>query len=150
MAINQDLYQAKQQWCIQVVNAAKANLLRYGKINTGQLRDSIRFTISPNGNIRFFYLKYGVFVELGRRAGDRQPPINPILRWIRERGISPRDGQSDRSLAFAIAKSIGDNGYRGVPFFRAAIRSEKKKLTASLKKAISKSIIKTFKVNVII
>jgi hypothetical protein len=148
MAINQDLYQVKQQWCIDVINTAKANLLRYGKVNTGELRDSIRFVISSSGKISFYYAKYGLYVELGRRAGSTQPPINPILRWIQQRGINPSDGKSPRSLAFAIAKSIGDNGYAGVPFFRAAIKTEKKKLTGALKKAISKSIIKTFKVNV--
>ena len=150
MAINQDLYKAKQQWAIQVVNTAKANLLRYGKINTGDLSNSIRFVITPSGTIKFYYLKYGVFVELGRRAGDRQPPVNAILRWIQQRGITPDAGKSTRSLAFAIARSIGENGYPGVPFFRAAVKSEKKKLTGALKKAISKSIIKTFKTNITI
>lgn len=142
--INEDLYKFKQQWAIQVVNTAKANLLRFGKINTGRLRDSIRFIVTPAGNIRFFYVDYGKYVESGRRPNDRQPPINPILRWIEQKGITPRDGISKRSLAYIIARSIGEDGIRPAPFMTNAIKSEKKKLTNQLKKAIGNSIKKRF------
>jgi hypothetical protein len=145
MAISQALYKLKQQWCIKVVNAAKANLLRFGKINTGALRDSIRFNITPKGNIRFFYLQYGVYVELGRRPGDRPPPTKPILQWIEQRGITPDKGTSKRSLAYIIARSIGEKGIKPTPFMRAAIKQQKIGLSKQLAKEIAKTVVMDFK-----
>ena len=145
MAISQVLYRLKQQWCIKVVNTAKANLLRFGKINTGALRDSIRFNITPKGNIRFFYLQYGVYVESGRKPGDRQPPTKPILQWIEQRGITPDKGVSKRSLAFIIARSIGEKGIRPTPFMKAAIKQSKIGLSKQLAKEIAKTVVMDFK-----
>ena len=145
MAISQALLKLKQQWCIKVVNAAKANLLRFGKINTGALRDSIRFNITPKGNIRFFYLQYGVYVESGRRAGARQPPTKPILQWIEQRGITPDKGTSKRSLAYIIARSIGEKGIKPTPFMRAAIKQQKVGLSKQLAKEIAKTVVMDFK-----
>jgi len=144
MAISQALLKLKQQWCIKVVNAAKANLLRFGKINTGALRDSIRFNITPKGNIRFFYLQYGVYVESGRRAGARQPPTKPILQWIEQRGITPDKGTSKRSLAYIIARSIGEKGIKPTPFMRAAIKQQKVGLSKQLAKEIAKTVVMDF------
>jgi hypothetical protein len=145
MAISPALLKAKQQWCIKVVNTAKANLLRFGKVNTGALRDSIRFNITPKGNIRFFFLQYGIFVESGRRAGAKQPPINPILKWIEERGITPDEGTSKRSLAFLIARSIGEKGIRPTPFMKAAVKQQKVGLSKQLAKEIAKTVVMDFK-----
>jgi hypothetical protein len=145
MAISPALLKAKQQWCIKVVNTAKANLLRFGKVNTGALRDSIRFNITPNGNIRFFFLQYGIYVESGRRAGAKQPPINPILKWIEERGITPDEGTSKRSLAFLIARSIGEKGIRPTPFMKAAVKQQKVGLSKQLAKEIAKTVVMDFK-----
>ena len=145
MAISQALLKLKQQWCIKVVNTAKANLLRFGKINTGALRDSIRFNITPKGNIRFFYLQYGAYVESGRRPGAKQPPTKPILQWIEQRGITPDEGISKRSLAFIIARSIGEKGIRPTPFMKAAIKQQKIGLSNQLAKEIAKTVIINFK-----
>jgi hypothetical protein len=145
MAISPALLKAKQQWCIKVINTAKANLLRFGKVNTGALRDSIRFNITPKGNIRFFFLQYGIFVESGRRAGAKQPPINPILKWIEERGITPDEGTSKRSLAFLIARSIGEKGIRPTPFMKAAVKQQKVGLSKQLAKEIAKTVVMDFK-----
>jgi len=145
MAISPALLKAKQQWCIKVINTAKANLLRFGKVNTGALRDSIRFNITPKGNIRFFFLQYGIFVESGRRAGAKQPPINPILKWIEQRGIVPDEGTSKRSLAFLIARSIGEKGIRPTPFMKAAVKQQKVGLSKQLAKEIAKTVVMDFK-----
>jgi hypothetical protein len=145
MAISPALLKAKQQWCIKVINTAKANLLRFGKVNTGALRDSIRFNITPKGNIRFFFLQYGIFVESGRRAGAKQPPINPILKWIEQRGIVPDEGTSKRSLAFLIARSIGEKGIRPTPFMKAAVKQQKVGLSRQLAKEIAKTVVMDFK-----
>lgn len=60
--------------------------------------------------------EYWKWVEYGRRAG-KQPPIDPIYNWIKIKPIvpKPRNGKipTQRQLAFAISKSIGEHGTRG-------------------------------------
>ena len=48
------------------------------------------------------YLKY---VDEGRRAGAKPPPIKPIKEWTRHKGIP-------EGLAYPIAKSIGEKGIK--------------------------------------
>ena len=49
-----------------------------------------------------------VFVEKGRRAGAKQPPLEAIAPWV-ERHLG------DRRLAFPVARSIAQKGIRPRP-----------------------------------
>jgi len=58
---------------------------------------------------------YFYFEEHGRKSGKR-PPMISILEWIRVKGIRPKD-ISEKSLAFLIARKIGEKGtniYQGL------------------------------------
>ena len=48
------------------------------------------------------YLKY---VDEGRRAGGKQPPLKAIREWTKQKGI-------DEGLAFPIAKKIAEEGIK--------------------------------------
>lgn len=56
---------------------------------------------------------YWKWLEYGRRPG-KQPPIDPIYNWIKVKPIIPKakNGRvpSQKQLAFAISKSIGEHG----------------------------------------
>ena len=58
------------------------------------------------------YLKY---VNDGRRPG-KQPPVSPIKKWIKQKGLKGRDAGGrfikDDSFAFLVARSIGKKGIR--------------------------------------
>ena len=59
-------------------------------------------------------LEYGIYVDNGaeRRAG-KMPPLAPIEAWLKKRNIKPRDANmKPKTLAFLIAKSIGEKGQR--------------------------------------
>ena len=53
---------------------------------------------------------HSLFVDQGRRAGKR-PPISAILQWIDDKRIVPTD-ISNHSLAFLIARKIGNEGWK--------------------------------------
>lgn len=112
------------------------NGINYGPLTTGSnIYRLIDYEVI--GDDVFIYMpSYAVNIEFGRRAGvERQvtkngrtytlytgmPPIRSILLWIRNKGITPRDGISLNQLAFLIARSIARRGIPARPFIERAI-----------------------------
>jgi hypothetical protein len=100
-----------------LVNAIKTKLIeRQGAsggfrsvVNaSGRLADSIDYVVTGSrltirGNDYIYYL------ENGRRPGKR-PPKDVIRKWIDDKGIVPRDNISKDSLAYLIARKMGEEG----------------------------------------
>lgn len=84
-----------------------------------------RNTISPNSDIfKQMYAKasgniviqlllndYVQYIESGRKAGSKFPPIQPIVQWAKKRGIP-----TDNSTIFLIRRAIAEDGIRPRPF----------------------------------
>ena len=54
---------------------------------------------------------YLEFIESGRREGADMPPVEPIVRWARSRGIP-----TDNSTIFLIRRAISRDGIAPRPF----------------------------------
>ena len=54
---------------------------------------------------------YLTYIESGRRKGAKMPPVEPIVRWARARGIP-----TDNSTIFLIRRAISRDGIRPRPF----------------------------------
>lgn len=54
---------------------------------------------------------YLVFIESGRRIGAKFPPVEPIVRWARKRGIP-----TDNSTIYLIRRAISRDGIKPRPF----------------------------------
>ena len=54
---------------------------------------------------------YLEFIESGRRKGAEMPPVEPIVRWARSRGIP-----TDNSTIFLIRRAISRDGIAPRPF----------------------------------
>ena len=74
--------------------------------------------------------QYADVIEFGRRPGAKMPPVKAIEDWIRIKPLKLRNKQGQfikstesaiKSAAFAIAKSIGENGIQGINYYTEAI-----------------------------
>ena len=82
-------------------------------------------TIAPNSDIyKQMYAKasgniviqlllndYVQYIESGRKAGSKFPPIQPIVQWAKKRGI-----KTDNSTIFLIRRAIAEDGIKPRPF----------------------------------
>jgi phage gpG-like protein len=92
-------------------------------VDTGRLRASITTEIDKGVIPQWANIgpavKYGKFVEFGRRPG-RMPPPASLIPWMKRHGIPA-------SAAFALARAIAKRGIKPKPFmqdgFKAASRA---------------------------
>ena len=101
-------------------------LSRADKIASGDLIKSLDSRVFKTGFGTSYTLKviaeeYLKYVESGRRAGSKAPPIEPIKEWARHKGL-------DEGLAFPIAKSIGEKGIKPLNVIQAAFDKVSKQI----------------------
>ncbi len=91
---------------------------------SGELDSSIEFKISSKKNkidMSILMEDYWEFVDQGRRPGKR-PPTAPIEEWLTYPNVKDKLGVGSlteaqtKSLAYIIAKKIGDKGTKGTDF----------------------------------
>lgn len=111
--------QTLEEYGQQLIDEYKNNLSSSGHSATGNLANSISFTIDvSDGQIQLDLelADYWKFVEEGRGPG-KMPPIDSILSWVRMKHILPRESHgklpTERDLAFLIARKIGRFGIKG-------------------------------------
>lgn len=123
------------------------NLLRKQKGSTS-LGESIRYTVRKEEggySTKFYMDDYGQFLDKGVSGNKikqsyinydgkkisspgkgyttQHPPTGILEKWIKRKGLKGRDKKSGRfitnkSFAFAIAKSIQKNGIKSLSFFQ--------------------------------
>ena len=95
-----------------------------------------RNTISPNSDIfKEMYAKasgniviqlllndYVQYIESGRKAGSKFPPIQPIVQWAKKRNIP-----TDNSTIFLIRRAIAEDGIKPRPFMYKVLETIDKK-----------------------
>ena len=80
----------------------------YGAMNTtGQMADSLGYKWDGSTLVIYSTEKYFTVLETGRKPG-KQPPLDPIQKWIEAKGIAT--DISTRSLAYLISRKIGKEG----------------------------------------
>ena len=120
-----------QNWGNELI-AQMQNRLRINKTNaTSSLSQSIEPQIKgTQSGYRLTVLMedYWKYVEEGRRAG-KMPPIKNIYEWIRyKRPIQDKIQQSPdkiaatKSLAYVIARKIGQKGTKAQPFVTPSLK----------------------------
>ena len=89
-------------------NIRTKNVTQYGAMNTtGQMADSLAYKWDGSSLVIYSTEKYFTVLETGRKPG-KQPPLDPILKWIQAKNIAT--DIKDRSLAYLIARKIGKEG----------------------------------------
>lgn len=76
---------------------------------------SLQVKATNDGDLVFDIMlnDYLTFIESGRRKGAKFPPVEPIVKWARKRGIP-----TDNSTIFLIRRAISRDGIRPRPFMQ--------------------------------
>ena len=87
-------------------------LRKADKIASKQLIKSLKHKVFKTGFGTSYTLKlisaiHMKYVESGRRAGAKPPPVAPIKQWIKDKGIGLPEG-----AAYGVAKNIGKRGIK--------------------------------------
>ena len=97
-------------------NRYQDNLIRDGKIATGNLLNSVEYKVQYDDRAIWVELhleEYYKWVENGRGPG-KFPPPDKILEWIRIKPIIPDDRggrlPTEQQLAFLIGRKIAEQG----------------------------------------
>ena len=145
-----------------IVEQMQDILIKNHKRATGNLINSITYKISDK-EIVFYADDYGKFVKSGRKPGSKQPPLQPLINWLRVKKISVgggklkpmikkgkisrKKGNTDsqiKGLAFVIARSIGKKGIKGLDY-TAPIHTEKEKILSAIREYYINKIQGTIK-----
>jgi len=78
-----------------------------------QIYNTLSVRATNDGDLIFDIIlnDYLVFIENGRRKGAKFPPVEPIVRWARSRGIP-----TDNSTIYLIRRAISRDGIKARPF----------------------------------
>lgn len=132
----------------EVVQLAKENLekdriirgKKARRVASGNLKNDLTYTFWKRGkkDVLIFTTKqkktrnYADVIEEGRRPNSKRPPIKPIMRWLKIKGIALRGSNGRfiertesnyRGIAYVIARSIGKRGIQGIHYFREAFEN---------------------------
>ena len=115
-----------------VVGRVKTHMGQQSINASGKTSSAIKHTLFQSGSILGVgidsrkKLGYDILeiIDKGRKAG-KQPPKDAIIRWIKDKGIQARKGQSLNQQAFMIARTIGRFGVRPRNVFDKALAGYK-------------------------
>lgn len=157
----------------RIVEDARTRLKRNNSIASSKLINCGRTAEAADGAILAgFPSPYAYYVEFGRRAGN-WPPFRFIYQWVREKHLTKREeepkpmakpkGKKQKalskgkrynphesydneamSIAYAIQRSIGENGSKKHPFLYPAFRKNKGLLQEILKRGAAKMMNKDY------
>lgn len=80
-----------------------------------QIYNTLSVKATNDGDLIFDIIlnDYLVYIENGRRKGAKMPPIEPIVRWARSKGIP-----TDNSTIYLIRRAISRDGVKARPFLK--------------------------------
>ena len=119
----------------RLIDKYRDNLKEGNSFATGNLYNNLSYEVISLED-------YWRYVEDGRRAGGKMPPITAIENWIKAKPVIPRMDSRGRTptvrqLAFLIARSIGIKGIEPKKPFQRAYDSLLDGLYAELREAVA-------------
>ena len=116
---------------------------------TGRLIKSIKTKYEVNGSVYEVSVdleNWWYWAEHGRRptSKGKHCPIEPIISWVKAKGIVPRekDGKlpTETQLAYAIRHKIDTEGYNGGQYMQKTLDEINDKYTKLLQEALTKCV----------
>lgn len=100
---------------IAEINGVLFDTLRRVNLGNSRVARSVKIKLDKDSNFKIVFSDYVIFIDKGRLPRKTPPPIQPILDWMRRKGITPTH-ISELQLAYAISRSIGIKGIKPKPF----------------------------------
>ena len=116
---------------------------------TGRLIKSIKTKYEVNGSVYEVSVdleNWWYWAEHGRKptSEGKHCPIEPIISWVRAKGIVPREinGKlpTETQLAYAIRHKIDTEGYNGGQYMQKTLDEINGKYTKLLQEALTKCV----------
>ena len=135
------LQKALETYSMYLLSASINNMPQYY-----ELKDKISFKVEVSGNlfeVIFNAPEYWKYANYGRPPG-KMPPVSAIEEWITRRRIVPESNTSTpnvTSLAYAIARKIGEEGTIGIKFLEKSLDEQKEYWMTTISAAIGEDIL---------
>lgn len=133
-----------------IVNRYRDKISEYA---SGKLYKTIDYSITSQNDSYLVTInleEYWKFIEKGRRAGAKMPPVSAIENWIKVRKILPRpvtlkSGKQRvptvQQLAYVIARSIAKKGIKPRQFMRESIEDTMNDFNSKLSAAVREDVL---------
>mgnify|MGYP000270826820 CR=1 FL=1 len=105
--LNTNTLQMADNFGFQLVNELKAELFKAGKDASGTVIKTMRHNVKAEDYFRY--------IDKGRRPGSKMPPVEPIVKWLKLRGI-------DEKLQFPIRRKIAERGIKALNILAPTVR----------------------------
>jgi hypothetical protein len=123
-----------------LTKATLAVLEQRGIDSGGDLYKNTKWMESQDDKVMtLISLDYFYAQDTGRKRGI-MPPVEPLIDWMKKNNIQPSVGQSYNELAFAIANSIKEYGFKGKYFTGEIMEVSTDILSEELAKSMAKNI----------
>lgn len=112
-----------QQIAQYLNDTLQMELLNQGHTASEALFDSIKTVVErtlTGITITTEALYYAKFVNAGRKPGTKGVPLDLLVEWIRRKRLA-MEGKRERSVAFAMQRSIRDKGIKPSRFIDKSI-----------------------------
>lgn len=137
-AMTDDFYQISQ---LVLDSPVSVNLKSGTTLKDSELAKTLR-VISDNGNGDLIFTilvnDYVDFIESGRRKGAKMPPVEPIIRWCKKKGIP-----SDNNTVWLIRRAISRDGIRPRKIMEEILDNISKAITDKWLDEIYNSIVES-------
>lgn len=107
-------------------------------LTSSEIYKTLSVKATNNGDLIFDIIlnDYLTFIESGRRKGAKFPPVEPIVRWAKSRGIS-----TDNSTIFLIRRAISRDGIKPRPIMQYVLEEVDKEWNDGLADKLFEKII---------
>jgi len=117
-----ELKTAAKHTGVKTSDRVRHNIVEAGAVASHALLNSVEWEVTEDAYelvAEIYSLeKQALWIEEGRAPGP--VPVAPIIEWMLDKGITPREGETLEQAAFAIARHIAKTGYEGRHVFADA------------------------------
>ena len=126
---------------LKELELATEKILAQYKLYDSDLSRSIEYTYKDNIFVMLAN-DYFQYVARGRQPKARKVPVEPLIQWLKRKGIAPKNGDYN-STAFAIQQAIFKSGIKAKPFVNPIIAADLEIISEDIALELSENIALT-------